>query len=291
MVSLWPWKGTDSSPESFEKTLSSLSSKITTSQTRLDRLHTSARRTKVLWTLYLSFAYLVYAIVLLLVVGHKNLGAYEWTGMAGGPMLIYVARAVISAYFNFRIDSQATRLKGYQDERANTIQKLKDATKYDSTMELIEKYGGERKKRDEKDAQEDNKQDRDKEAKRPAPPSGTGRTHFPPPPTANIVRPDARQLPPPAPQVQQHEADAELVNGQAPPGTKSLAEVGMWRCMGCGKTNGEVDEGKRIVEEVLGSKEAQAREEDGAEAEPQVANDAGAEENEGGNRAGAERSR
>ncbi|EFY85714.1 hypothetical protein MAC_08253 [Metarhizium acridum CQMa 102] len=334
--------GTDSSPESFEKTLSSLSSKITTSQTRLDRLHTSARRTKVLWTLYLSFAYLVYAIVLLLVVGHKNLGAYEWTGMAGGPMLIYVARAVISAYFNFRIDSQATRLKGYQDERANTIQKLKDATKYDSTMELIEKYGGERKKRDEKDAQEDNKQDRDKEAKRPAPPSGTGRTHFPPPPTANIVRPDARQLPPPAPQVQQHEADAEfapnayaspppprtqymdpethwydrifdvllgedetaaknrfalicescrLVNGQAPPGTKSLAEVGMWRCMGCGKTNGEVDEGKRIVEEVLGSKEAQAREEDGAEAEPQVANDAGAEENEGGNRAGAERSR
>lgn len=42
-----------------------------------------------------------------------------------------------------------------------------------------------------------------------------------------------------------------LVNGQAPPGTKSLGEVGMWRCMGCGATNGEVDEGKRIIEEVL----------------------------------------
>lgn len=40
-----------------------------------------------LWTLYLGFAYLVYAIVLLLVVGYKNLGAYEWTGVAGGPIL------------------------------------------------------------------------------------------------------------------------------------------------------------------------------------------------------------
>lgn len=38
-------------------------------------------------TLYLSFAYLVYAIVLLLVIGYKNLGALEWTGLAGGPVL------------------------------------------------------------------------------------------------------------------------------------------------------------------------------------------------------------
>ena len=42
-----------------------------------------------------------------------------------------------------------------------------------------------------------------------------------------------------------------LVNGQAPPGTKSLSEIGMWRCMGCGSSNGEVDEGKRIVRELL----------------------------------------
>lgn len=43
-----------------------------------------------------------------------------------------------------------------------------------------------------------------------------------------------------------------LVNGQAPPGTKSLAEVGLWKCMACGAMNGEMDEGKRIVKEVLG---------------------------------------
>lgn len=43
-----------------------------------------------------------------------------------------------------------------------------------------------------------------------------------------------------------------LVNGQAPPGTHSLSELGTWKCMACGTTNGEVDEGKRLVKEVLG---------------------------------------
>ena len=77
----------DSSTASFEKTLSTLSTKITETQASLDKVRASSRRAKVLWTLYLSFAYLVYAIVLLLVVGYKNLGAYEWTGLAGGPVL------------------------------------------------------------------------------------------------------------------------------------------------------------------------------------------------------------
>ena len=104
MVSFWPWKvgiftpltchqtdhmaqGDSSSTASFEKTLSTLSSKITDTQTRLDKVRSSSRRVKVLWTLYLTFAYLVYAIVLILVVGYKNMGAYEWTGLAGGPVM------------------------------------------------------------------------------------------------------------------------------------------------------------------------------------------------------------
>lgn len=80
-------QGDASSPASFEKTLSALSAKITDTQCRLDQRRSSARRAKVLWTLYLSFAYLVYAIVLLLVVGYGNMGLYEWTGMAGGPVV------------------------------------------------------------------------------------------------------------------------------------------------------------------------------------------------------------
>lgn len=80
-------QGDDSSPASFEKALSSLATKITATQAQLDKTRSTSRRLKVLWTLYLTFAYLVYAIVLVLVVGWKNLGAWEWTGLAGAPVV------------------------------------------------------------------------------------------------------------------------------------------------------------------------------------------------------------
>ena len=80
-------QGEDSSPASFERALSTLSKKITDTQARLDQTRANSRRAKVLWTLYLSFAYLVYAIVLTLVIGWQNLGPLEWTAMAGGPVL------------------------------------------------------------------------------------------------------------------------------------------------------------------------------------------------------------
>lgn len=61
-----------------------------------------------------------------------------------------------------------------------------------------------------------------------------------------------------------------LVNGQAPPGLRSLAELGMWRCMACGAENGEMDEGKRIVREVLGDDLAEEGERDEEDEEDEV---------------------
>ncbi|CAM1501541.1 Fc.00g035250.m01.CDS01 [Cosmosporella sp. VM-42] len=311
MVAFWPWKGDSSSTASFEKTLSTLSTKITETQASLDKVRASSRRAKVLWTLYLSFAYLVYAIVLLLVVGYKNLGAYEWTGLAGGPVLIYVTRTVLTSFYNFRIDSLSARLKDQQQERTNTIQKLKDATKYDSTMELIEKYGGaDGKPKGKKDSQEGDGQDAKNKTGGPSTGPQGGRTRMPPPATANIQRrpgtpqppnplepgaefapnadftPTAFTQPPPPPPPSHYNGPAEshwydrifdvllgedetapknrivlickscrLVNGQAPPGTKTLSDVGVWRCMSCNAMNGELDEGKRIVNEVLAAAE------------------------------------
>lgn len=45
-------------------------------------------------------------------------------------------------------------------------------------------------------------------------------------------------------------SNCRLVNGQAPPGTKSLADLGKWRCFGCGGWNGEEDEGAKVVKEM-----------------------------------------
>ncbi|KAI0172999.1 hypothetical protein GGR52DRAFT_580592 [Hypoxylon sp. FL1284] len=329
MVSLWPWKGHASSTSSFEKTLSTLSNKITTTQASLDRARTNARRIKVLWTLYLAFAYLVYAIVLTLVVGWQNLGPWEWSGMAGGPVLIYLVRTLTNAYFSFRIDTLESRLKDQQAERAKTIQSLKDATKYDSTLELLEKYGGEKRNQPKQQGPEGDErggQQKGGAGKRGRQSSGPGiaggRTNLPPPPTANIQRtpaaasalgsPQHQQSPypmarPHAPDQQPTEEFApnagplpptyaqynvnpgppqwydrimdlmlgedemasknrivlicqncRLVNGQAPPGTKTLAELGKWKCVSCGAVNGEIDEGKKIMREVLGSKKSNA---------------------------------
>ncbi|KAF5021081.1 hypothetical protein F66182_6870 [Fusarium sp. NRRL 66182] len=321
MVAFWPWRSDDSSTASFEKTLSTLSTKITDTQASLDKVRASSRRARVIWTLYLSFAYLVYAIVLFLVVGYNNLGAFEGGGLVGGPVLIYVTRTTLAAYYNYRIESLSARLKDHQQERAKTIQKLKDATKYDSTLELIEKYGGAegQSKGKKKKAGEDNAEDKSPSKHRPNGPAHAvpGRTNMPPPPTANIQHrapspapgpnpldpgaefaPNAEfSVPPPPPAFapgtpqpppqlsgyssystgvpESHWYDrifdvllgedetapknrivlicksCRLVNGQAPPGTKTLIEVGKWRCMSCGALNGEIDEGKRIMNEVL----------------------------------------
>ncbi|KOS19642.1 Protein lunapark [Escovopsis weberi] len=325
MVSLWPFAARDSSPASFEKALSTLAKKITETQAKLERMRVKSRKAKVIGTLYLTFAYLVYAIVLLLVVGYKNLGPYEWTGMAGGPVVIYTARQITMSYYNLVMDSLEARLTEHQDERSKTIQKLKDATRYDSTMELIEKYGGPegRPKSRGQDSSHDGG-----DSRAPSAHGTPGRTHIPPPATANIQRREAQGSRPSTPQAfpapgrprndspqpsaefapnafgpggpivnnnghpqqQQQQQPPQiyvtgppeshwydrifdvllgedetaaknrivlicracrLVNGQAPPGTKTLAELGTWRCMACGAPNGEMDEGKRIVREVL----------------------------------------
>ncbi|KAI1658580.1 hypothetical protein F4813DRAFT_355651 [Daldinia decipiens] len=329
MVSFWPWKGDVSSPSSFEKTLSTLSNKITTTQTQLDRARSRARRIKVLWTLYLAFAYLVYAVVLTLVVGWQNLGPGEWTGMAGGPVFIYLVRTFTNAYFSFRIDTLESRLKDHQTERSRTIQKLKDATKYDSTLELLEKYGGSGEKRVQPRKQTiegENLDGEQREGSNKKSRQGAGsdipnsRVNIPLPPTANIQRPpqppilgalesrpgssripnyhaphpdqqsmeefapNAGPLPPsyshydmntgshhwydrimdlmlgedemaPKNRIVLICKNCRLVNGQAPPGTQSLSELGRWKCMSCGASNGEMDEGKKIIREVLRSNE------------------------------------
>lgn len=97
MVSLWPWKKDDSSPASFEKTLSTLSNKIATTQASLDRTRASSRRFRVLSTLYLAFGYLVYSIVAFLVVGWKKMGPYEWSGIAAGPIVYVVYHSMYFA--------------------------------------------------------------------------------------------------------------------------------------------------------------------------------------------------
>ncbi|KAE8153395.1 hypothetical protein BDV25DRAFT_127323 [Aspergillus avenaceus] len=314
MVSLWPFKGEDNSPASFEKALSTLSAKITRANSRLDTHRQNSRRFKALWTLYTTFAYLLYSIILALVLGWQNFGVVEYAAIAGGPIVIYAVRTVGSKYFDYRINKTLAYLDDLQKQRDETIEKLKVATKYNSTQQLLEKYAGETPKRSRSKSGDDKKKTEPKR-KPSTPQTPVQRTGLPPPPTANIRRPTPVQSPapspnfgappspyPPQPSIQQSPAipppppafdepgfapnafpsapqyieqshwydrlldvllgedetqpknrtvlicsSCRLVNGQAPPGVKTLEELGRWRCGSCGTWNGVESEAKKVL--------------------------------------------
>ncbi|KAJ5695223.1 hypothetical protein N7536_005635 [Penicillium majusculum] len=196
MVSFWPWKGNDTSAASFEKTLSSLSTKIAQATTRLDQQRQSSRRIKALWTLYSTFAYLFYSIILALVLGWESWGIKEYAAIAGGPVLIYGVRTLSSRIFDYRISRIQRRLDDFHKQREETIEKLKVATKYNSTQQLLEKYGGESPK------PSPGPKGQTEKGKPAQQPQHVPRTGLPPPPTANIRRPPSAsptQNEPPSP--------------------------------------------------------------------------------------------
>lgn len=209
-------------------------------------------------------------------------------------------------------------MEDQQIERTKTIEKLKAATKYNSTQELLEKYGGAPPAPKPKTPKTPSKSPMAKQDASQPQRVGAG----PPPPTANIQRPAQYQLPnpslpsapqpgprgpkhqiipsplsapspvgppefapnafPPPPQYAHGSEHAmgghwydrvldlllgedetspknrmalicdncRLINGQAPPGAKTLAEVGKWRCFACGAWNGEEDEAAKAVKEM-----------------------------------------
>ncbi|KAI9760139.1 MAG: hypothetical protein M4579_001859 [Chaenotheca gracillima] len=318
MVSFWPWKGDDSSPASFERALSSLSEKISKKTAHLDSLRQNSRRYKALWTLYTSFAYILYSIISFLVEGWRNWGPVQYTALAGGPMVIYLVRLLIDTFYNYRISKVSRQLEHFHKERETTIDRLKAATKYNSTQQLLEKYGGpsqqsspkspgsgKRSSGPAKETPGSSKQSRPKTTKIMPPPTanipGRSDMNMMPPSTPQQGRPQESRSPPQQPRLDSPPGSPEfapnayvappqysssmdgsgprwydrfldlilgedetlpqnryalickhcrLINGQAPPGTKSLEDIGKWRCAACGGWNGEQTEAKKIMQQM-----------------------------------------
>jgi len=241
----------------------------------------------------------------------------EWSGLAGGPVVIYGVRLTIDAYFNYRLSGTSASLSDLQKQREDAIEKLKAATKYNSTQQLLDKYGGSASPTPQPKKGQQQPQSAQQQQS-PTQPRMQGRTGLPPPPTANIAkRPQQAALTQGsgdhAAQVQPTEEFApnaysvaqrtstgpathpvtsaapeyapsgpsgpkwydrildvvlgedetapknrivlicehcRLVNGQAPPGTRAVEELGKWRCMGCGTMNGAESEVSRVVRQV-----------------------------------------
>ena len=91
-------------------------------------------------------------------------------------------RLCLTTYYDYRISSLQAHVNTLQKQRDTTIGRLKAATKYDSTQQLLEKYGGGPAKS--KAGTSSNRKPSNTEDK-PKRPKGE-RTSFIPPPTANI---------------------------------------------------------------------------------------------------------
>ncbi|KAL8656922.1 MAG: hypothetical protein Q9226_002428 [Calogaya cf. arnoldii] len=88
-----------------------------------------------------------------------------------------------AAAYNYRIAQQQAHLDGFQKQRDATIEKLKAATKYNTTQELLQKYGG---TPPSKEKSPSGNSQKNTPNKMNSPASGQTRTGFVPPPTANI---------------------------------------------------------------------------------------------------------
>jgi hypothetical protein len=264
------------------------------------------------------------------VTGFQNWGALEYSVVSGGPVLLWGVRRLLTLWYDYRVKGTQEQLDSLSKERDATIEKLKLATKYDSTQQLIDKYSGKQKS---PAKTPDGKNKRQSQGgpgaggqQQVPPQQGQQRVFTQPPPTANIPRgpippqlqgppsrptsagslnapppyqPPTQTGPPPgaefapnafadpdhAPAAPASYGEAtwydrildallgedetsaknrfalicsscKLVNGQAPPGARTLEDVGKWRCSACGAMNGVENETAKLVKEVSKSQAA-----------------------------------
>ena len=302
-----------SSAASFEKALSKLSGQISSANASLETTRSHGRRWKALLTLYTTIAYLIFTLVLTLVLGPNQWSIPHYGGLIGAPVVIYGARRLLTLFFDWRTSRQQSYLDNLQQQRETKITELKKATKYDSTQELLQKYGAGPRQTPTKQTP----QSGGKKASSPSQPQ-VRRTGIAPPATANIqpqgrmspstpqglsnsptynsvrqpllssgthspVSPDQPGFAPNAftgpsttsvyiPESHWYDRILDVllgedetlvknrlalicskcrqVNGQAPPGIKTLEELGRWRCVSCGSWNGVENEATKVVQEM-----------------------------------------
>ena len=124
---------------------------------------------------------------------------------------IYAVRAVGDTWYQYRISRTQDSLDDLQKARDKTIEKLKEATRYNSTLKLLEKYGRESPRlpsTPEEGPREGSHQLKKQNTPNRTPSHPGQRTGLAPPPTANIRRnlsvshPSTPVTPPPYPRPQ-----------------------------------------------------------------------------------------
>lgn len=111
--------------------------------------------------------------------------------MCSSSNSIYIVRLILRTYYDYRISVVTDRLEEVQREREKTIEKLKAATRYNTTQQLLEKYGGaspQSLSSSSPGGSQKRRSGRGQESPALTPRGSAKRVSLVPPPTANIVR-------------------------------------------------------------------------------------------------------
>ncbi|KAK9461205.1 uncharacterized protein V1516DRAFT_691187 [Lipomyces oligophaga] len=136
---MWPFKPRALSPSSYEKALSRLDQRIKKSQVLLRKLRLSQRRFVGLATLYpvlLYFAFLTYTVI-----ARRYHDLYYLSCCLGAPGVIFLIRRMITVIYASMIRHEEARLDYLREDQKSKIQELKNRMKYDTTKELIDRFG------------------------------------------------------------------------------------------------------------------------------------------------------
>lgn len=112
---------------------------------------------------------------------------------------IYAVRYTLTAIYDYRLNSNQTYLDSLNQQRNDAIEKFKSATKYNSTQELLQKYGAAPAQPSTPKSAPTSAGKRKSGANDTSKQSTPQRTGLPPPPTANIRRPPSGNFSPEAP--------------------------------------------------------------------------------------------
>lgn len=122
--------------------LSNLSAKIQTNESALSAVRLKSRRVKGLFTLYAGFAYVLYLVVLILLVGWRRWKASSALGVIVIPGCIAGVRYIVKWVYDRRINGLEAHLEVLKLEQKEKIEQLKTKTNFYSTQSLLERYGG-----------------------------------------------------------------------------------------------------------------------------------------------------
>ncbi|KZO94282.1 hypothetical protein CALVIDRAFT_501904 [Calocera viscosa TUFC12733] len=133
--------------DDYENALSKLAESIDTKKAQLADIRLRERRATLLFTLYSLLLWIVYtgAWYLELLPGSwgrtRVLKVLRALPVGAVPVIIFFIRRLVHTFYSWRASSEEARLKSLLVEQKAKIAEIKKKTNYDSTRNLLEKYG------------------------------------------------------------------------------------------------------------------------------------------------------